>query len=480
MACKNAKTHLNLADNPKHKTRFNQLLKTAEKAFKKLHQNGNYKPTDLFKNTEYQALANGTTELFTTAIPHETSQEMRTYLEQDVFIFSQLKTHTQLSEARQYLKDNNGNIRSYGQFEQDVLKLNKKYNKNYLEAEYEFAVQSSQSASNWANLQENTERYWLEYRTAGDERVRQAHQVLSGVCLPKDDAFWTEFYPPNGWRCRCVAVEVLAREKTKSDNKKAIEQGKKATTNINKNGKNKLEMFRFNPGQNKKVFPPKNSYTKVVGADVVKKASEKNIKEKQFIPKNISKYEDKLSIKIDKTIFELLKKETVLMFNNPKGIRANGAFYSPSLNIVKIPIDERRKVSKWYAKAVVYHEFGHAVDAQLGLKKNPELKKLMAKHRKTIDFKKVDERVVKFQEYAIRKKNRDLSEKVGAIRDTIMALNPKYGFGHSVAYFEQEGNKEAEFIAHAFENAFSGNDLFKKVMPELYSEMVKWVKNIKK
>ncbi|WP_233861006.1 CdiA C-terminal domain-containing protein [Tenacibaculum piscium] len=28
-------------------------------------------------------------------------------------------------------------------------------------------------------------------------------------------------------------------------------------------------MFRFNPGQNKKVFPPKNSYTKVVGADIV-------------------------------------------------------------------------------------------------------------------------------------------------------------------------------------------------------------------
>lgn len=266
-ACKQVR--LNLADNPTHKTKFKQLLKTAEKAFKKLHKNGNYKPEDLFNNSEYQALANGTAELFTTAIPHEVPAEMRTYLEQDVFIFSQLKTHTQLTDARQYLKDNNGNITPYHTFEQKVLKLNKQYNKNYLEAEYEFAVHSSQSASNWANLQENTERYWLEYRTAGDERVRASHQVLAGVCLPKNDAFWQEFYPPNGWRCRCVAVEVLAREKEKSDSEKAIKRGQKATTQIGKNGKNKLAMFRFNPGQQKKMFPPNNSYTKVVGAGAI-------------------------------------------------------------------------------------------------------------------------------------------------------------------------------------------------------------------
>lgn len=40
-------------------------------------------------------------------------------------------------------------------------------------------------------------------------------------------------------------------------------------------------MFRFNPGQNKKVFPPKNSYTKIVGANIVKKEVEKKFG-KQF------------------------------------------------------------------------------------------------------------------------------------------------------------------------------------------------------
>ncbi len=292
IACK--KTRINLANNPKKTTPFKQLLKTAEKAFKKLFEKGSYNPKDLFKHSEYQALAKGTVELFTTAIPHETPAEMRTYLEQDVFIFSQLKTHTQLTEARQYLKDNNGNIRPYYDFEQKVLKLNKQYNKNYLEAEYEFAVHSSQSAANWANLQDNTDRYWLEYRTAGDERVRQEHEALRGICLPKNDAFWSEFYPPNGWRCRCIAVEVRSTDGQLSNSTEAVERGKKATTKIGKNGKNKLEMFRFNPGQHKKIFPPNNSYSKVVGAGaIIEKAKKEALKQTKRLQKEKRKVKDK-------------------------------------------------------------------------------------------------------------------------------------------------------------------------------------------
>ena len=254
----------------------------AHRAFDYLHKKGSYKPEDLTKYKAYRDLITATSEVFNTAIPHEVPDEMRTYLEKDVFIFSGLKTHTQLTEARSKLKDEQGNIRPYYQFEQDILKLNNTYNRNYLEAEYQFAVQSAQSAANWANLQTDTSRYWLEYRTAGDERVRQSHAALAGICLPKDDAFWTEYYPPNGWRCRCTAVEVLARENTQSNPETAKKAGEAATTQIGKSGKNKLEMFRFNPGQEKKVFPPTNTYTQVVGAGVAI-AALSNIVEKKEV-----------------------------------------------------------------------------------------------------------------------------------------------------------------------------------------------------
>ena len=256
---------------------INELLNITQKAFDVLYSRKSYKPDDLMNVPEFRAVVEHTANVFSSAVPHEVPQEMRDYLEKDVFIFSGLKTHTQLTEARSYLKDESGNIVPYDRFEQKILKLNEQYNRHYLEAEYQFAVHSAQSAANWANLQENTSRYWLEYRTAGDERVRANHAVLNGICLPKDDDFWTEYYPPNGWRCRCIAVEVLARENTLSDSKKAKELGEKATTHIAPNGKNKLQMFRFNPGTEKKVFPPNNAYSKVVGAEQAEKTLKQQI-----------------------------------------------------------------------------------------------------------------------------------------------------------------------------------------------------------
>ena len=269
---------------------INELLNITQKAFDVLYSRKSYKPDDLMNVPEFRAVVEHTAEVFSSAVPHEVPQEMRDYLEKDVFVFSGLKTHTQLTEARSYLKDENGNIVPYDRFEQKILKLNELYNRHYLEAEYQFAVHSAQSAANWANLQENTSRYWLEYRTAGDERVRANHAVLNGICLPKDDDFWTEYYPPNGWRCRCVAVEVLARENTLSDSKKAKELGEKATTHIAPNGKNKLQMFRFNPGAEKKVFPTNNAYSKVVGAKDIKESLKEKIRNENI--EDTSKYDD--------------------------------------------------------------------------------------------------------------------------------------------------------------------------------------------
>ena len=265
-ACQEAQ--LSQQSDPPRPKAIDNLPAVAHRAFDQLHKKGSYRPEDLTKYKAYRDLITATSQVFSSAIPHEVPEEMRAYLERDVFVFSGLKTHTQLTEARSKLKDEQGNIRPYHLFEKEILKLNKTYNRNYLEAEYQFAVQSAQSAANWANLQEDTSRYWLEYRTAGDERVRQSHAALAGICLPKDDAFWTEYYPPNGWRCRCTAVEVLARENTKTNPETAKKAGEEATTQIGKSGNNKLAMFRFNPGQEKKVFPPNNTYTQVVGATI--------------------------------------------------------------------------------------------------------------------------------------------------------------------------------------------------------------------
>jgi hypothetical protein len=74
----------------------------------------------------------------------------------------------------------------------------------------------------------------------------------------------------------------------------------------------------------------------------------------------------------------------------------------------------------------------------------------------------------------------DEMNQIGALDDTIMSLNRFFGRGHDDKYWKIKGNPETEFIAHAFENYYKGNEQFQKMTPELYDDMIKLVDEILK
>lgn len=235
-----------------------------------MHKNESYKPEDLKKEKTYKKLIDETAKIFDYAIKDNVVDgELLKNLQEDTFLFSGLKAHSQLLEASRLLLDDNGKIKPWETFAKDFEKINSDYNKTYLEAEYQYAIGASLMAGKWADL-DGSDKYNLQYRTAGDNRVRPEHDSLRDITLPKSDPFWNSFYPPNGWRCRCTAVEVLKGKYDESDSGKAIEKGEKATSQIDKEGKNKLEIFRFNAGKEKVIFPPAHPYNKIAGAKQVK------------------------------------------------------------------------------------------------------------------------------------------------------------------------------------------------------------------
>lgn len=246
---------------------FKKVLNAGKKAFKHLQEKGSYKPEDI-KEKPYRDLIQATYEVFNTSITDNViSPTLKRALQNDAFLFGGLKTHAQLFEASKLLLDENGNIKSGTKLQEELDKLNVEYNQNYLEAEYQFAVQSSIAADQW---ERSSDRYNLQYRTASDDRVREEHRALHGITLPKDDPFWMEYYPPNGWRCRCRAIQVRKEKYQESNSEEAQEKGKKATSQIGKDGKNRLEIFRFNPGLSLKLMPPEHPYNKVQGVNEVK------------------------------------------------------------------------------------------------------------------------------------------------------------------------------------------------------------------
>ena len=138
----------------------------------------------------------------------EMSDGMRKRLQRSDYIFSGMKTFHELNEAFPSLLDSNGNRKTFEAFLNDVRKIDKTYNSNYLRAEYNFVQSSAEMAAKWERFSEDGDRYNLQYRTAGDGKVRPEHAALNGVTLPPSDAFWEEYYPPNGWNCRCTVVQV--------------------------------------------------------------------------------------------------------------------------------------------------------------------------------------------------------------------------------------------------------------------------------
>lgn len=123
------------------------------------------------------------------------------------------------------------------------------------------------------------DRYYLQYRTAGDKRVRPEHAALNRVTLPISDSFWETFFPPNGWNCRCTVVQVRKSKYEATDHDEAMSRGDAAT------GKDTRGLFRFNPGMQQKAMPDYNPYTiqKCRDCDIAK--GKFNLA-KPFIPDN--------------------------------------------------------------------------------------------------------------------------------------------------------------------------------------------------
>ena len=157
-------------------------------------------------------------------------------------------------EAFPSLTDESGQRKPFEQFLQEVRTIDDRYNKNYLRAEYNFATASAQMAAKWEQFEADGDRYNLQYRTAGDDKVRPAHAELNGVTLPPSDPFWDVFYPPNGFNCRCTVVQVRKSSYPATDSAEAMERGDAAL----EGGKG---MFRFNPGKEKSIWPKYNPYT---------------------------------------------------------------------------------------------------------------------------------------------------------------------------------------------------------------------------
>lgn len=74
---------------------------------------------------------------------------------------------------------------------------------------YQTNLSTSYSAGRYSQMMRSsdTRPIWV-YSAVLDNRTRAAHRDLHGKSYRYDHPFWEEYYPPNGWRCRCSVYSI--------------------------------------------------------------------------------------------------------------------------------------------------------------------------------------------------------------------------------------------------------------------------------
>jgi hypothetical protein len=178
---------------------------------------------------------------------------LKAFLDHNIYAFSGAKSLVMLQEYNKLLLDENGELKSFSQFKNDVLKVDELYNKTYLKAEYDNVIVSSQAAEMWPGLAAFDA---LEYRTTGAENVCPICGGLDGVIISTKDKRLNIIYIPNHYGCHCTFVPAasgatLTPDDHLSDLIRAAQIPKG---------------FQKNVGKDRAVFRNDHPYIKKIGA----------------------------------------------------------------------------------------------------------------------------------------------------------------------------------------------------------------------
>ena len=210
-------------------------------------------------------------------------------------------------------------------------------------------------------------------------------------------------------------------------------------------------------------------------------------------PDNWNDLIDKNDIKNDD--FLALLKNKINFVDNPN----KGASYNMYTDVLTVPIKEKRKIGNYKLNKTLAHEFGHAVHIQQGwvkvegkvddiiLKYFDKWEKrygalgdtAMGQQRVDLYFKMLDLEAGIFDLSKRPSLFKNMSEiqysaELGAYADSIKSITQTIGWGHDNDYFTKSNGRYRYFeaIAHAFENKYVGNEVFKHLDPEFYQELI--------
>lgn len=121
-------------------------------------------------------------------------------------VFSAFKCHSMGSKMQERLYDEEGKLRPFKEWRENVRPIASHQTGAWLKTEYDTAVLRAHQASDWQEFEQNKDILpnlrWMPTTSPTPENVHEGFWS-SKLTLPIDDPFWVQNHPANRWNCKC-------------------------------------------------------------------------------------------------------------------------------------------------------------------------------------------------------------------------------------------------------------------------------------
>ena len=126
-------------------------------------------------------------------------------------VFSAFKAHTMGEKMAARLLDENGKLKPFRQWKEDVRGIASHYVGSWLQTEYNTAVIRAHNAADWQLFERDKDIMpnlrWMPTTSPEPEATHHSFWVRK-LTLPVDHPFWNHQHPGNRWNCKCYLEQT--------------------------------------------------------------------------------------------------------------------------------------------------------------------------------------------------------------------------------------------------------------------------------
>lgn len=129
-----------------------------------------------------------------------------TQLRQSNEVFAAFKVHSMGNVMAKMLIGDNGKLKPFRQWKEDVKGVSSHYCGRWLQTEYATAVARAHASADWMEFEKNKDIFpnlrWMPTTSPNPEKTHEVFWKMK-LTRPIGDKFWDEHMPGDHWNCKC-------------------------------------------------------------------------------------------------------------------------------------------------------------------------------------------------------------------------------------------------------------------------------------